>query len=538
MKSLQALLLGLVVVLLISVLSTPALAKGDDKVEEGGTIYARMSSEPPTLNPLTYKDVYGSIIIDDIFETLLERDLDTLEFKGRLAERWEVSEDGLKITFHLNPKARFSDGKPLTAADVVFTYETIKNPRIDAHRSATYFKDCEAVERVDSHTVRFVWKKRYFKSLEVSGTFPVLPKHIYAFKDPEKFNEIRKKLIGSGHYLFDHWDTGQELVLVRNERYWGKKPSIKRIVYKFIAEEQAAVQALRSGNVDFISLSPEWYKKLKKGSGKKNYRLYRYSAPGNGYAYIAWNNARAPFTDRRVRMAMTYLIWRPQIVKSILLDMATVITGPFWTQSPQYDKSIKPWPFDRAKALALLAKAGWKDHDGDGWLDRKGKRLSFEFSIVAGNQQTREIARMLKGEFRRVGIEMNTRAYEWSVFVGKLDQREYDAIMLGWTGSVEGDPFQIWHSSQIEHKGSNHVSFKNAESDALIEKARVTMDSKKRNALYHKFQRILHREQPYTFLWTRESLRAINTRIRGVKVHKLGQDRREWWIPKSRRRKN
>jgi len=147
-----------------------------DVVEEGGSLYANMSAEPQTLNPLTSRDVYASIVQDDIFESLLERDPDTLKFKGRLAEAWNVSEDGLKITFHINPKARFADGRPVTADDVIFTYATFMNPKIDAQRLATYFKDCAGVERVDELTVRFIWKKPYFKSLEVSGTFyPVLP---------------------------------------------------------------------------------------------------------------------------------------------------------------------------------------------------------------------------------------------------------------------------------------------------------------------------------------------------------------------------
>jgi peptide/nickel transport system substrate-binding protein len=142
---------------------------------------------------------------------------------------------------------------------------------------------------------------------------------------------------------------------------------------------------------------------------------------------------------------------------------------------------------------------------------------------------TRDLVRILREEFRRMGIDMSIRMVEWSVFVTRLDNRDYDAIMLGWTGSVESDPYQIWHSSQIADRGSNHVGFRSAEADRLIEEARITLDPVRRNDLYHRFQRILHEEQPYTFLWAGESLRLVSPRIRGVRLHTLGLDWREWW---------
>jgi peptide/nickel transport system substrate-binding protein len=501
----------------------------------GGTLRRNFNAEPQTLNPLCTKDVYGGMVNDYIFESLIERDFDTLEWQGLLADKWEVSPDGKIITFHLDPRAKFSDGRPVTADDVLFTYETMMNPGIDCRAAASYFEDCQKCEKVDERTIRFVWKKTYFKSLETSN-LGVLPKHVYQFKDPNEFNKISDRLVGSGPYRFQQWKTGQQIVLVRNPNYWRRQPAFDRVTFRFILEDQAAVQALRAGELDEVAVPPEWWAKLQKEPGfREKFQMLRYRAPGGGYRYIAWNNARPLFADKRVRRAMTQLIWREQLMKYMRYGIGTVISGPFWTKSAQYDQGVKPWPYDRAAALRLLKEAGWEDRDGDGWLENaEGKRFEFEFSSVAASQEVRDMARIMSEEFRRAGIQMHVRAYEWSVFVTKLDNRDYDAIMLGWGGGgVEEDPYQIWHSSEIADRGSNHVGFKNAEADRLIEEARMTLDEKRRNDLYHRFHRLLHEEQPYTFMWQGESLIVLSPRIKGVRVHPLGLDWREWWIGKA-----
>ena len=500
----------------------------------GGTLRGNFNAEPQTLNPLTSKDVYAQIVQDRVLESLIDRDPDTLELRGLLADRWEVSADGLVITFHLDPRAKFSDGTPVTADDVLFTYRTIMNPKIDCQGLASYFKDCEACEKIDERTVRFVWKKPYFKSLETSS-IAVIPEHVYRFKDPKEFNDINTRLVGSGPYVLKEWKTGQHIILERNPNYWRYTPSVDRIVYRFILEDQAAVQALLAGEIDDLAVLPEWWVKLReRPDAARRFQMFRYTTPYNGYSYIGWNNERPPFNDARVRRAMTHLVWRGQILKYMMFGIGEVASGPFWPESPQSDPAAKPWPFDRDAARRLLAEAGWEDRNGDGWLENAaGKRLEFEFASPSGSPVTRDIVRVIGEEFRRMGIAMHLRMYEWSVFTVKLDNRDFDAVMLGWGGGgVEADPYQIWDSSQIANRGSNFIGFRNAEADRLIETARMTLDSTKRNALFHEFHRLLHQVQPYTFMFNRESLRVIGPRVQGVRLHKLGLDWREWWIGK------
>jgi peptide/nickel transport system substrate-binding protein len=502
----------------------------------GGTLRGNFNAEPQTLNPLTYKDMYARYVNEYVFESLIDRDPDTLEFVGVLAEKWEVSPDGLVITFHLNPKAKFSDGTPVTADDVVFTYETTINPKIDCRDRASYFEDCKGCEKVDDRTVRFVWKKPYFLSLELSGIV-VLPKHVYKFTDPNTFNDINDLLVGTGPYTFTKgdWKTGQHIILKRNKNYWGNAPAFDEIVYTFILEEQPSVQAILAGELDFLPVTPEWFVKLRdRKDVQERFQSLRYTSHLNGYSYIGWNNARPPFNDRRVRLAMTHLVWREQLLKYINHDIGWVATGPFWPESLQRDKSVKPWPFDREAARRLLKEAGWEDRNGDGWLENeKGERFEFEFTSPGSDQNTRDMVRVIGEEFRRMGIDMHVRFCEWSIFTVKLDNRDFDVVMLAWGGGgVEEDPYQIFHSSQIADRSSNFTGFRNAEADRLIVTARMTLDENKRNEMYHQFQQLLHREQPYTFLFDRQSLRLVSNRIKDARVHKMGMFPLEWWIGK------
>lgn len=238
-----------------------------------------------------------------------------------------------------------------------------------------------------------------------------------------------------------------------------------------------------------------------------------------------------------MRLAMTYLVDREMICKHLLKNPdAKVPTGTFYIYGRQGDPNIQPWPYDPQMARKLLDEAGWVDHDGDGIRDKDGVPFKFRYMIGSGVTLHEQIAKLVKDEAAKVGIEVTLDPYEWSIFSQRLLDRQFDAVNLAWGGAVEEDPYQIWHSSQIGNRGSNYVGFRNAEADSLIEEARKTLDEGKRNELYHRFHRILHEEQPYTFVYTRPEQRFLDRRFENVKVHKLGLDTLEWYVPKEKQR--
>ncbi len=508
--------------------------------DDGDWLIWRVGIEPSTLNPIhTSSDVPTRWITSgNIFETLLEYDPDELTLRPLLAESYEVSDDGLEIIYKIRQDAEFSDGQPVTADDVVFTFDTIMNPKINAASLASYFQDVEKAVKLEERKVKFVMSRVYFKSVEMTGGMPILPKHVYEFDDPQDFNRNISNPVGSGPYVFDRWDVGRQVVLRRNNDYWGKLPNLRQMVYRFILNDTAALQALRSGQADFMRPLPEQFTELSENERfNEDFKCLSYWTPSAGYFYIAWNQDRPFFADKRVRQAMTLMLDRESICRDLLRSPDAVVpTGPFYIHGDQKNPDIEPWEYNIEKAAKLLDEAGWVDTTGDGIRDKDGIPFRFRYMIVSGTSLHDQMARLVKDQAAQLGIDVQIEPYEWSIFIERLQNRQFDATNLAWQGAVEADPYQIWHSSQIGGGGSNYVGFDHPEADSLIEKARKTMDRQERNAIYHEFHSIIHEEQPYTFVYTRPEQRFLHRRFHNVKRYELGIDPHEWYVPKELQR--
>ncbi|MCE5336581.1 MAG: peptide-binding protein [Desulfobacteraceae bacterium] len=499
--------------------------------EFGDWLVSNLNAEPSTLNPLTSTDAYSSTINAHIYESLLRRDPKSLELVPELAERWEIAPDHLTYTFHLRKNIKWEDGHPFTAKDIRFSFDRIKDPKVDAAHLRNYYRDIEKLDVIDDYTVRFRYRVPYFLALSFCGGMPIVPAHL--FKEGENFNThpIARKPMGTGPYKLLHWKTGQEIALVRNENYWGEKPALNRIVYKIISDPTVSLQVLKQGGLDEMSLRPiQWEKQTQAKRFEENFKKIGYYAPR--YSFIGWNSSNPIFADKRVRQAMTMLVDRELILKKILFGLGTVISGPFYVNSPEYDKSIEPLAYDPQAARALLKSAGWDFAKGGEVLQKNGRPFEFEFLFTAGSKFGEQIATMLQENLKDIGIKLHPRKLEWALFIQKIEERSFDACTLSWAMGWESDPYQIWHSSQAVEKGSNFVGFKNEEADKLIEDARKEFDPEVRRKLYHRFHRIVHDEQPYTFLFTTKELTVVSRRFENVRIYPMGISSLYWWVPK------
>jgi len=489
-----------------------------------------LGSEPDTLNRLTATDVYENRINGFIFDSLIERDNENLEFKPKLATKWEISDDKLTYTFYLRDDVKWHDGKPFTADDVVYTFERIMDPKVDTPHLRVYYSDIKKVEKLADNAVRFTYSIPYFKALEFVGGIPIVPKHIY--DDGKDFNNhpANRAPIGTGPYKFKEWKTGQRIILEANPDYWDKSkpPYLKSIQFKIITDEEAAFQALKKGDLDIGSLTPSrWVKQANTPEFNEKFAKHDYYTPG--YRYIGWNLRRPYFQDKRVRQALTRLVNRQAVVEKLEYGFGKLTTGPFWIFGYEYNKDLPVIPYDPAAAKKLLDEAGWVDSDGDGIRDKDGVKFEFTFLIPSGAEFYKNLASIMKKDFEAAGIAMNLRVMEWAAFVNQINSRDYDATSLGWSFGLDEDPYQLWHSSQVE-KGSNSVGFKNAEADQIMEKARQVFDKEERTKLYHRFHEIVYDEQPYTFLYSGPALVARDKRFQNVKVYPMGLDILEWRV--------
>ncbi|MDH5718103.1 MAG: peptide-binding protein [Spirochaetia bacterium] len=499
--------------------------------KELDTFVINLTSDPAILNPLLAEDAYSSAIISNIYESLLERDKKTLAMKGLLAKGWKVSSDYLTYTFYLRKDVKFHDGKPFSAKDVVFTYNKLMDPKTPNPYQKVYYQDVKSIAAEDDYTIVFKMKKPYFMTLEFLGGFEILPEHIFSKVEDFVQNEYNHhNPIGTGPYLFERWKAREKVTLKRNENYWGQKPEIKRIEYQIIENSAVALQALKKRDLDYLNLTPfQWEKQSKSRSFENHFNKYKYIS--RGYRYIGYNTRVFPFEDKRVRKALTYLIDREKIRKTILLNLAEITTGPFWIESKQYNKKLLARNYNPAKASEYLKEAGFVDSNKDGVLDKNGKPLEFELMIPSGSSDFYpRFAASIKEDMQKAGVKINVRQIQFQALVDKLNKREFQASMLGWSQGIESDPYQLWHSSQIP-KGHNFTQFTTKELDNLIEKARLEFDEEKRNNMYHRVHEILYENQPYTFLYTGYNLLAVNKRFQ-VEVYPMGVDYHEWKINK------
>ena len=529
-----------------------------------GVLRSVIASDTGSLNPVTSNEATASAISGMCTESLGTGDW---REPGKLvplaAESWQVADNGKRINIKLrkgilfhsftDPESgKFVPEKPVTAHDFVFYVDVIRNPEVNAGALRSYFQDLDSIKAVNDHELELVWKKEYFRSLEMSLSLIPLPRHFYMPDgkfDPAKFNDDYRRndmIVGCGPYKLVKHIKDQRYELERFENYFGNAlgiaPAVRKRIIEIVKADNTRFQMLLSGELDMLGVSAEqWIKRtmdkpfaqkvitvggkasdvpLKAG---EKFRKVKHLA--NAYFYIGYNQRKKPFDDKLVRQALTMLCNRERILKEVYHNQGKIISGPFFYDSPYYDKTVKPLPFDPKKAAELLKKAGWLDRDGDGILDKAGKKFVFTALQVSGNPVQEKILSIFKEDLAAAGIDMKIATLEWPVYIGKLDKHDYEVCSLGWQMPFESDPYQVWHSSQAETSGgSNHIGFVNKQADRLIEDIRKTLDSKKRIELCKEFHRLIHEEQPYTFLAVPESLQLISGRINNAECFPLGMN--------------
>jgi peptide/nickel transport system substrate-binding protein len=516
----------------------------------GGEFTELFEAQPAKLVPYISSDVYSTRVLDRVCEGLGSFDPKTLKMEGSLADGWQIDPDGLWIRAHIHPRARFSDGHPVTAEDVRWTnLDFIANPLIEAERARSTQDNLKDVKVIDERTVEFVFKEPLFTNILVAFGNPVLPKHFFSRFEPSQINQATGLIMGSGQFrierlpsgpedLSNQWTPGQDVVLVRNEQYWAEKPSLDRLRFRTVKDDLARLVAYRNGEGSMmLPTSPQFNKVLRDEPDfeKTSYAL-KWTNMRCGYSFIAWqcgprNGKPTPFADKRVRRAMTHLLDRERMIRDIWDGIGIVAKGPVNPESPGSDPAVQPLAFDPEKAKALLAEAGWQDRNGDGVLeDGKGDPFEFEYTYATGGEISERLARFVKDSYAKAGIVVKTRPLDWSRYQEILKLRDFDAITMGWGANApESDPRQIWHSESIKEGGDNFTQWSNKDCDALIEKGRRTMDETERMQVWRQFEAVIAEDQPYTFVRVAPWLRFVKRDFGNVNTYKTGLQPEEFF---------
>lgn len=511
------------------------LEKKSYKPAYGDILIEGTTAEPSILIPMLAGDSASHSVAGMIFNGLVKYDTD-LSVIGDLAESWDISPDGLVITFHLRKGVKWTDGVEFTAEDVMFGYKTI----IDEKTPTAYKEDFLQVKKaevLDGYTFRVTYEKPLATALTSWGNLIILPKHLLAGKDITK-TDFGRNPVGMGPYKLARWTSGQEVVLESNRDYFEGRPYIDRYIYKIIPDPATMFLELKAGGVDMMGLTPIQYtKQTENNFFKKNFQKFRY--PVFSYTYMGFNLRHPWFKDRRVRQAIAHAIDKDEIVDVVLLGIGKPATGPYVPNTWPYNPDVKKYEYNPEKAKKLLIDAGWEDTDGDGILDKDGRPFEFTILTNMGNALRKNTATIIQWRLKKIGIEVKIRALEWSAFINHfIDKRRFQVIILGWRIGIDPDQYDIWHSSKTKEKEFNFVSYSNPEVDALLEKGRRTFDIEKRKKAYYKIQEILADELPYIFLYVPEATPIVHARFKGIKPSPIGisYNLHKWYAPEKLQR--
>lgn len=505
--------------------------------ENGGTSINAMIGEPSGLIPMIAGESAASAVASNIFNSLLKYDKN-LELEGELAERWIISPDQRTITFKLKPDMQWADGKPLTSADVYFTWKLVTDDNTRTPYGADY-KLVVKAETPDLLTFRVHYKEPYAPALDTWAGLYILPKHILEGQDINT-TPFARNPVGSHYYKLDSWRNGERITLIKNPLSTQGEAHIEKLVSRFIPDAASQFLELMADNIDSMSLNPIQYARIFPARAELNEKIALYKELGNNYTYLGFNLKRKPFDDKRVRQAINYALNKQELIDGVLLGLGEPVASPYKPGTRWSNPELSPYPYDPEKAIALLREAGYTERDSDGYLLKNGKRFRFEI-LTNQNKQREMSAVLIQRRLKEIGIDTSIRVLEWASFIGRfIKTGEFDAVVLGWSLSLDPDQFGIWHSSQQAPGQFNFIGYQNQRVDTLLEQGRFELDPDKRMKIYHEFASILLEDSPIVYLYAGYGLPAIHKRIKGIDNPAppagIGHNAHEWYIPQPLRR--
>jgi peptide/nickel transport system substrate-binding protein len=524
-------------------------AAGNGEAEQGGTAILAELADINKPMPLLAETVLDGELGGDVFFLGLTRGvwrdgrlehLTAEESPLALARSYAYTgADSAALRYHMRSGLRWSDGKPITAHDVVWTYQLLADPAV-ASPQQQYTEHLDSVRAENDSTVVFYFDRRYPEMLVHSG-LGIAPKHLFEGRAPR---DIRShpalvdpsggRLVVSGPFKIGAWAKGSQVTLVPNE-HSPVKPNLDQVVIRVIPEGTTRLVELQTGRVDFAFPVPhDQVPRLR--AQAPNVRFGEME--NRQYDFVAYNpKGPEAFRDREVREALGLAIDVQGIIRALQMqDFATPIGGPY---SPAlrdvYDpQRMAPLPYDTARARRILESKGWRDTNGDGVLDRNGKPFRFTLLTNSGNPRRRETAEMIQAQWRRIGVDANIQMMELNTFFDRLQKKDFEAALSGWIIGLSPDIAPLW----ARESPNNFVSYDNPRTFSLFEQA-LSQPTEEQAARYWKEAGAqIAADRPYTFLFSFDQLVGLRDRLKGVRVNTYGayQNMGEWWIPQSQQR--
>jgi peptide/nickel transport system substrate-binding protein len=496
---LPATVLSAVVVLALMACLLSCSSKADPN-----TLVMVIESSPTNLDPRVGIDAYSERIDNLIFDDLLSR-ADNLDVAPGLAERWEIP-DPLTYVFHLHHGVRFHDGRPLTSRDVKWTFDSLLQGKVRSIKAAAY-RFVDHIDAPDDYTVIFHMKEAdapLLWSLS-DGAVGIVP---WGSGD-----EMVQHPMGSGPFRFVSAETDKEVVIERNDDYWGEKAHLARVRFAVVPDATTQALELRKGSADVIinaSFPPDTVLTLEREPA-----LAVELGPGTEMQYMGFNLRDPILKDVRVRQAIAYALDRRPMIEYLWRGLARPARSILPPQSWAYNGDVPSYDYDPDKARALLDAAGYPASNG----------VRFHITMkTSTTESTRLMVAVMQQQLRDVGIALDIRSFESATFFADVVHGAFQLYSLRWIGGNEDpDIFEhAFHSARFPPNGANRGYYSNPKVDALIDRARREVDPKVRKPIYAELQQILAEELPYIDLWYLDNVLVHNNRVTNLKLNSAG----------------
>lgn len=526
-------------VIVLVALATACAGEGPRTTAEatGGTIVIAAPGDAADLFPPYVNESNGRIVQDLVFDRLAEIDqaLTTVgdkTFSPRLAKHWTWAPDSLSIAFEMDPRARWHDGKPVTARDVQYSFRAFSDPKV-ASPVAPLLANLDSVSVRDSLTA-VVWFKKHTPEqfYDVAYQLIIMPEHVYGSIPMEQLHtsQATRQLVGSGRFRFGKWVPGERIELLADTANYRGRPKVDRVVLSRIDVPATGEAQVLTGQADFMEAIPP------DDAGKldSNAFVRPLVAPVLQYAFMGMNpydrkNRKAAhpiFSDRRVRRALSMAVNREAMLHNVFGDKGRLGYGPFPMTLSVADSTLRMPRFDTAAAAALLDSAGWR-RGPDGMRNKAGRPLRFSMLVPSTSATRQRYAPLLQDQLKRyAGARVDIELVDPNAFGARLQTGNFDAILHGYgTDPSPGGEKQNWSTSGIGPQGLNHLHYSNPRVDALLDSATASFDVAKTKAYARQaFQQIID-DVPAIWLYDLVSIDAVHRRIKLAPIRTDG-----WWV--------
>ena len=497
--------------------SSSSLGTTEPAKNKGGQLVEGTFADAKTCCSILSTDTSSNRVIDLMFNSVMTVDPSDVSPKGKLAEKFDISSDGITYTFNLRSGVKWHDGQPFSAQDVKFTYDLAMNPKTGSPRTSELTERVDSIEAPDDSTIVVKLKAPNAAFMVSNAVYNIIPQHVLKDVDPaalaqDEFSTGKKgRTIGTGPFQFEEWVKDDHMTLVKYDGYWQGSPNLDKYIYKVVPDQNVLVQQLKTGEIDVGTIQESSVDEMSKRDDLKVVQFDTFSF--TFYSYQLDETKTKVFQDAVVRQALFYALDRKAMIDAIRFGIGTVAVGTMpvlsWAYNP--DGITNKYEYSEDKANQVLDQAGWTK-GSDGIRAKDGQKLSFTMYTNSGNDVRQQYLTVMQQQWKKIGVDMTPKTEEWNAFLDRITgTKDFDVFLVGFSWDTDPDQTTMWATDSYTG-GFNMNKYSNPKVDDLLKQGLATTDQAKRKDIYTQMQNILLDDMPSAITDFPKGIYGVNNR--------------------------